>query len=130
MRISDCSSDVCSSDLGRTRTPFPGGAHLPGGGRRASSSADDGARPQHGRAGRAESDMEARGGAKGPGGAVVTRQLCGGATAGGVANCHLGAADLPDRAEERRVGKECVSTCRSRSSHYHYKNKMTHTIHF
>src|SRR3546814_18374721 len=60
---------------GRTRTPFPGGAHLPGGGRRASSSADDGARPQHGRAGRAESDMEARGGAKGPGGAVVTRQL-------------------------------------------------------
>src|SRR3546814_15240823 len=29
-------------------------------------------------------------------------------------------ADLPvDRSEERRVGKECVSTCRSRWSPYH-----------
>src|SRR3546814_11608476 len=27
------------------------------------------------------------------------------------------------RSEERRVGKECVSTCRSRWSPYHYKNK-------
>src|SRR3546814_8731314 len=30
----------------------------------------------------------------------------------------LGAAG---RSEERRVGKECVSTCRSRWSPYHYK---------
>src|SRR3546814_8628453 len=28
----------------------------------------------------------------------------------------------PTRSEERRVGKECVSTCRSRWSPYHYKN--------
>src|SRR3546814_19152782 len=28
-----------------------------------------------------------------------------------------------DRSEERRVGKECVSTCRSRWSPYHYKKK-------
>src|SRR3546814_14730483 len=27
------------------------------------------------------------------------------------------------RSEERRVGKECVSTCRSRRSPYHYKKK-------
>src|SRR3546814_12838228 len=27
------------------------------------------------------------------------------------------------RSEERRVGKECVSTCRSRWSLYHYKKK-------
>src|SRR3546814_15625205 len=27
----------------------------------------------------------------------------------------------PERSEERRVGKECVSTCRSRWSPYHYK---------
>src|SRR3546814_11928101 len=27
------------------------------------------------------------------------------------------------RSEERRVGKECVSRCRSRWSQYHYKNK-------
>src|SRR3546814_16710383 len=29
------------------------------------------------------------------------------------------------RSEERRVGKECVSTCRSRWSPYPYKNKNT-----
>src|SRR3546814_6171174 len=29
----------------------------------------------------------------------------------------------PWRSEERRVGKECVSTCRSRWSPYHYNNK-------
>src|SRR3546814_4913818 len=28
----------------------------------------------------------------------------------------------PGRSAERRVGKECVSTCRSRWSPYHYKN--------
>src|SRR3546814_18274357 len=27
------------------------------------------------------------------------------------------------RSEERRVGKECISTCRSRGRPYHYKNK-------
>src|SRR3546814_2249725 len=37
------------------------------------------------------------------------------------AACHNGAAcyRLTDRSEERRVGKECVSTCRSRWSPYH-----------
>src|SRR3546814_14407436 len=30
------------------------------------------------------------------------------------------------RSEERRVGKECVSTCRSRWSPYHYKKKKHH----
>src|SRR3546814_17196914 len=29
--------------------------------------------------------------------------------------------NLAMRSEERRVGKECVSTCRSRWSPYHYK---------
>src|SRR3546814_19116334 len=33
------------------------------------------------------------------------------------------------RSEERRVGKECVSTCRSRWSPYHYKkNSLTSTV--
>src|SRR3546814_18040716 len=32
------------------------------------------------------------------------------------------------RSEERRVGKECVSTCRSRWSPYHYKKKNTNNI--
>src|SRR3546814_18216047 len=31
------------------------------------------------------------------------------------------------RSEERRVGKECVSTCRSRWSPYHYKKKKKAT---
>src|SRR3546814_17430218 len=31
--------------------------------------------------------------------------------------------DIAPRSEERRVGKECVSTCRSRWSPYNYKKK-------
>src|SRR3546814_20984450 len=47
----------------------------------------------------------------------VHRTLVGGGDAG--------AADkrLGKRSEERRVGKECVSTCRSRWSPYHSKKK-------
>src|SRR3546814_16567373 len=33
---------------------------------------------------------------------------------------------IPARSEERRVGKECVSTCRSRRSTYHYKKNRKH----
>src|SRR3546814_17272098 len=32
------------------------------------------------------------------------------------------------RSEERRVGTECVSTCRSRWSPYHYKKKNSQNI--
>src|SRR3546814_12500131 len=32
------------------------------------------------------------------------------------------------RSEERRVGKECVSTCRSRWSPYHHKTKQLYYI--
>src|SRR3546814_17029848 len=42
------------------------------------------------------------------------------------------ASGLVHRSEARRVGKECVSTCRSRWSPYHYKKKNRHmkiTIH-
>src|SRR3546814_20548035 len=34
---------------------------------------------------------------------------------------------IRDRSEERRVGKECVSTCRSRWSPYHSKKKQPPT---
>src|SRR3546814_17807538 len=34
-----------------------------------------------------------------------------------------------NRSEERRVGKECVSTCRSRWSPYHLQQKQTDNIH-
>src|SRR3546814_13015592 len=37
----------------------------------------------------------------------------------------LGGIGLEHRSEERRVGKECVSTCRSRWSPYHSKQKIT-----
>src|SRR3546814_11889664 len=33
--------------------------------------------------------------------------------------CHCGCRTARTRSEERRVGKECVSTCRSRWSPYH-----------
>src|SRR3546814_2566512 len=38
------------------------------------------------------------------------------------------AASTPIRSEERRVGKECVSTCRSRWSSYHSKNNISTII--
>src|SRR3546814_2298027 len=71
MRISDWSSDVCSSDLAESRLIIVAVAVRIGKGAR-----------------------HARGVA--PGERVVV-----------------------DRSEERRVGKECVSTCRSRWSPYH-----------
>src|SRR3546814_18300672 len=73
MRISDWSSDVCSSDLG-------------GGAARATASAGC-CHPAHPRNALPRTGVE---------GAAM-------------------------RSEERRVGKECVSTCRSRWSPYHYK---------
>src|SRR3546814_21031305 len=40
------------------------------------------------------------------------------------------AMDVAERSEERRVGKECVSTCRSRWSPNHYKkNRGTNKQH-
>src|SRR3546814_5509420 len=69
MRISDWSSDVCSSDL----------------------------------------MSEAESGQSGAGFQLRTLLFRAGLSGNGVA----------DRSEERRVGKECVSTCRSRWSPYH-----------
>src|SRR3546814_5109587 len=37
---------------------------------------------------------------------------------------HVVGVEAIDRSEERRVGKECVSTCRSRWSPYHSKKKV------
>src|SRR3546814_14335496 len=39
----------------------------------------------------------------------------------------VGGEVLPRRSEERRVGKECVSTCRYRWSPYHSKKNMINT---
>src|SRR3546814_6619296 len=91
-RISDWSSDVCSSDL-----PLPG----------------------------------LGGGHRGPGEPVIDSIVC--SHISSMATCHrafeprvvpvrFGSASnvaTAARSEERRVGKECVSTCRSRWSPYH-----------
>src|SRR3546814_20135812 len=39
----------------------------------------------------------------------------------------IGRSYMQNRSEERRVGKECVSTCRSRWSAYHLKQKDNQT---
>src|SRR3546814_6873980 len=84
MRISDWSSDVCSSDLPADRL-----------GRR-NADRDDAADAARARAARPRS---------------ASVRIAGGL-------CLVGAARAA-RSEERRVGKECVSTCRSRWSPYH-----------
>src|SRR3546814_16466150 len=95
MRISDWSSDVCSSDLQRLRPaerPFPVC--------RLSAAESRGAQQMAGRVEAGAGDPGAAGKRPAP-----ARQP----------GCH--------RSEERRVGKECVSTCRSRWSRYPYKQK-------
>src|SRR3546814_5341397 len=86
MRISDWSSDVCSSDL----------AHA----------APDVRRPRRGDE-RPRPARDVRCLAPDPAGSP----------GGG------GCRDRTGRSEERRVGNECVSTCRSRWSPYHEKKK-------
>src|SRR3546814_5275260 len=88
MRISDWSSDVCSSDLS------PGGTHVSGHSERT------GERAPYAR-------------------------LRGGVSPSGRPSAPVHKRSRPrqdrsiGRSEERRVGKECVSTCRSRWSPYH-----------
>src|SRR3546814_1438086 len=83
MRISDWSSDVCSSDLNDARTPRRDGV-LPRWLRRS---------VPHPYPQTLDAALRLEGQPQG--------------------------ADLGGRSEERRVGKECVSTCRSRWSPYH-----------
>src|SRR3546814_16585514 len=46
-----------------------------------------------------------------------------------MSGCPTRSAQLCERSEERRVGKECVSTCRSRWSPYHKKKQTkAHTV--
>src|SRR3546814_17566092 len=101
MRISDWSSDVCSSDL-RPRHQSAGERHallLPAGKLMGESRLEPG--QAH------EIDDPAQ----------ILHRL------GPALALHLqGKADVL-RSEERRVGKECVSTCSHRWATYHYKKK-------
>src|SRR3546814_2781809 len=89
MRISDWSSDVCSSDLGRLMT--------------ATRFFSDNAATVH------PAVMEA----------MVAANRVDTAYDGDALSRSLDAAFSDLRSEERRVGKECVRTCRSRWSPYH-----------
>src|SRR3546814_8165016 len=90
LRISDWSSDVCSSDLPCCTGPTP---HL-------ASAATNSRSWSAGRM---------------PGNGAMTF-----ATASSPCSTF---PSVPARSEERRVGKECVSTCRSRWWPYHEKKK-------
>src|SRR3546814_20229470 len=109
MRISDWSSDVCSSDLGigigRAHDTLPQRA---GRNRAIGPAAED----------------------------EIPRPIVGDGGHEGVRHQYRQvehaqprrlALRVDERSEERRVGKECVSTCRSRCSPYHYKKKTTDT---
>src|SRR3546814_11084051 len=97
MRISDWSSDVCSSDL-RLR-------HL-----RGESLAETVPRRRQPR--QVEYGALQENSALGGGGVLIQRHDVGARTG------HERADGRDDRSEERRVGKESVSTCRSRWSPY------------
>src|SRR3546814_17488740 len=103
MRISDWSSDVCSSDLlGRRRWRWFGPVVL---------RVSDVSPPPQSRHGLVDVRLaEPRDEL-----AFVTEEQV------DVACLHVrdDNPDLPGRSEERRVGNECVSTCRSRWSPYH-----------
>src|SRR3546814_20330405 len=128
MRISDWSSDVCSSDLRRLDPAHPrqidaagpvgpvvacdqqvpGGTVAQCGGARLAGRDGDEHRVDGGKAVAAAAH---RGAGMKP--APVSSAV--------VSNS--GRPTTLERSEERRVGKECVSTCRSRGSPYHYKQK-------
>src|SRR3546814_11612127 len=116
MRISDWSSDVCTSDLGGDHSTGLRDARLLDSARepaRIRAMFADPAFPRRGvgRAVLARCEDEAR--AAGFGRAELMATL-----AGEPLYRACGYAAI-DRSEERRVGKECVSTCRSRWSPYH-----------
>src|SRR3546814_16409192 len=101
MRISDWSSDVCSSDL--SSKPITGEVFRAEVERRLSATRKG---PEPVDVPPSDAETAAAIAATAQGDTVVTAP-------------GLGGQPAPDRSEERRVGKEWVSTCRSRGSPYH-----------
>src|SRR3546814_13012101 len=97
MRISDWSSDVCSSDLFDVAVQLAGHHHLLG----LDAAAELGALLD----GQVALHVD------------VALELAGDADVAGAFD--LAFDGQVGRSEERRVGKECVCTCRSRWSQYH-----------
>src|SRR3546814_13911999 len=102
MRISDWSSDVCSSDLGYEPLHLPAFHACAPAGVMNSTKQSEYAAPAI-----PDSRFPT------PGSPLIA--ILSGEDSGD----QLGA----DRSEERRVGTECVRTCRSRWSPYHYNKK-------
>src|SRR3546814_19097801 len=98
MRISDWSSDVCSSDLRPALSP-----------EERKTSKENSRLRKNKRAKERKANGICR---------DCDNELCESSTV--FCETHL-------RSEERRVGKECVSTFRSRWSPYHYKKKKNTT---
>src|SRR3546814_15837565 len=98
MRISDWSSDVCSSDLQKPRYKT---YDSPAGGWGAAAAT-------------AKVLLEQ---------SVVTK-----GSRALLAMNQPGGFKCPSRSEERRVGKECVSTCRSRGAPDHKKKNDEQTV--
>src|SRR3546814_13536685 len=116
VRISDWSSDVCSSDL-LARRPRHRPARPARGAALDPSAAMD--RTPRRRRNRKRAPLKPCGHGVHPaavGGASLYRLL-------GRADFVVALMASAMRSEERRVGKECVSTCRCRWSPFHYKKK-------
>src|SRR3546814_12675693 len=108
MRISDWSSDVCSSDLDPHRNTLTAIVSV--------------AHPAFILLDPLEQQRRVSGWGR------VLATAC---RSGRIASLQIMERTLPDsgkglaeRSEERRVGKECVSTCRFRWSPYHYNKKL------
>src|SRR3546814_11859733 len=105
MRISDWSSDVCSSDLRDVVSELEGpGERVVAGGPLGGEGRLEG---EVVRVGHDERVVH------------VLEHLEARVSSGDVRIELVGAAADRSKSEERRVGKECVSTCRSRWSPYH-----------
>src|SRR3546814_13516781 len=106
MRISDWSSDVCSSDLASPSRPRPSVSS-------EAQAAELRARARRRLAGAVALVLAA----------VIVLPMVLDSEPVPVAD------DIPIRSEERRVGKECVSTCRSSWPRYPTKKHNNHTRH-
>src|SRR3546814_15854664 len=110
MRISDWSSDVCSSDLDMVPTQ----------GTAIGAAIELGMRSFDFDNGMSKAMIIITDGENHEDDAVAAAKM---AQEKGVTVHVVGVGSQEGRSEERRVGKECVSTCRSRWSPYKYKKK-------
>src|SRR3546814_20371361 len=108
MRISDWSSDVCSSDLREATSP----ASCARARRRSRCRRAGDNYPSRRRRSSPISCKDVPERSRPP----APHKECGGAPV--------------SRSEERRVGKACVSTCRSRWSPYHSQKKLLYYLHY